>query len=546
MQSHDFASTYVGTPFYMSPEICAAERYTLQSDIWSLGCVIYELCAKAPPFNAKTHFHLIQKIKEGRLDPLPAVYSRELQNVIKDCLNVNPLKRPDTATLLDLPAVRLTRQQRDVVELAKVLKGQQAQLKQQIVQQTHTAAKTATHLENERQHLKAELEASLRREWEVKAGLEISRQVSAEKEKLHTIFNAEVSARVQAELTKTLHAHNLPPTSNNPPSPPRTAQSSFNTTNPSETDFPSTTSLSSLGSPSPPPPAPQPTTTVTTSEKSQTPPPRRRPTTRNPLARARTQFDSPMDVHARLPDPSPMSIDSLALSPRRTQPIARSKTLFANAAAARLPPLPASSSPATSTIAEDPPSPTLDTLPDLPSPTRPPTAAHLADPFKSAAAPPLALRPGLLRQKTVPVNRLQPQLFQPTAAERPARVASPPSPKRAEMGGFSPVRKAPPRPTGMGMGGQENEGFSKGVGGRGGGSGGLGGGRTLVELAQARAGNGNGSGSGSGGLKGEVLGGEVMEVGLGLGLMAPMWDPERDEMPSPFLVRGAGGRGRRV
>ena len=39
MQSHDFASTYVGTPFYMSPEICAAEKYTLKSDIWSLSLI---------------------------------------------------------------------------------------------------------------------------------------------------------------------------------------------------------------------------------------------------------------------------------------------------------------------------------------------------------------------------------------------------------------------------------------------------------------------------------------------------------------------------
>src|SRR5438552_18476365 len=75
MQSHDFASTYVGTPFYMSPEICAAERYTLKSDIWSLGCIIYELCSREPPFNAKSHFQLVQRIKEGKIAPLPAVYS---------------------------------------------------------------------------------------------------------------------------------------------------------------------------------------------------------------------------------------------------------------------------------------------------------------------------------------------------------------------------------------------------------------------------------------------------------------------------------------
>ncbi len=43
MQSNDFAHTYVGTPYYMSPEIAGGESYTLYSDIWSLGCIMYEL-----------------------------------------------------------------------------------------------------------------------------------------------------------------------------------------------------------------------------------------------------------------------------------------------------------------------------------------------------------------------------------------------------------------------------------------------------------------------------------------------------------------------
>ena len=83
MQSHDFASTYVGTPYYMSPEICANERYTLASDIWALGCIMYELCTRNVPFNATTQFQLVQKIKDGKLDPLPNQYSPELQEVIK-------------------------------------------------------------------------------------------------------------------------------------------------------------------------------------------------------------------------------------------------------------------------------------------------------------------------------------------------------------------------------------------------------------------------------------------------------------------------------
>ena len=88
MQSHDFASTYVGTPYYMSPEICANERYTLASDIWALGCIMYELCTRSVPFNATTQFQLVQKIKDGKLDPMPNQYSPELQEVIKRYVHV--------------------------------------------------------------------------------------------------------------------------------------------------------------------------------------------------------------------------------------------------------------------------------------------------------------------------------------------------------------------------------------------------------------------------------------------------------------------------
>lgn len=42
--SLDVANTVVGTPYYMSPEVCESKPYTYKSDIWSVGCVLYELC----------------------------------------------------------------------------------------------------------------------------------------------------------------------------------------------------------------------------------------------------------------------------------------------------------------------------------------------------------------------------------------------------------------------------------------------------------------------------------------------------------------------
>jgi serine/threonine protein kinase len=48
-----FAQTQIGTPYYMSPELFAARKYNDRSDVWALGCVLYELCtAGQHPFDA--------------------------------------------------------------------------------------------------------------------------------------------------------------------------------------------------------------------------------------------------------------------------------------------------------------------------------------------------------------------------------------------------------------------------------------------------------------------------------------------------------------
>ncbi|KAF7308809.1 Protein kinase domain-containing protein [Mycena kentingensis (nom. inval.)] len=96
-----FANTYVGTPYYMSPELMQEKAYDSKSDIWSLGCLIYELCALKPPFHeAQTHNELSCLIRGGRIPPLPRGYSQQLAGVIKAMLNLNPAMRPSAAQLL--------------------------------------------------------------------------------------------------------------------------------------------------------------------------------------------------------------------------------------------------------------------------------------------------------------------------------------------------------------------------------------------------------------------------------------------------------------
>ncbi|KAG7444257.1 kinase-like protein [Guyanagaster necrorhizus] len=96
-----FANTYVGTPYYMSPELMQEKAYDSKSDIWSLGCLIYELCALKPPFHeAKTHSELSILIRNGRVPPLPKGYSQSLSGIIRAMLSLNPAMRPSAAQLL--------------------------------------------------------------------------------------------------------------------------------------------------------------------------------------------------------------------------------------------------------------------------------------------------------------------------------------------------------------------------------------------------------------------------------------------------------------
>ncbi|KAL8773476.1 MAG: hypothetical protein Q9209_001580 [Squamulea sp. 1 TL-2023] len=502
MQSHDFASTYVGTPYYMSPEICAAERYTLHSDIWSLGCVMYELCARKPPFDAKTHFHLVQKIKDGRVDALPSMYSSELQHAIKSCLKTNPLQRPDTAALLSLPLMRLMRKEREVVEIGKALRLKEDQL---IIKKADVEEKIAK-FDSDKEKMRIAIDDTVRREWEVKARLAIDKQIQAEMQELQKKFESEVQTRVKVEVQQQLRSLNITKPAS-PVSPEDIV--SVSSDQKGSSDQSAITDLSSLSLDSP------------TALKSNAEPARRK--RQGPLARSRTEFDSPMEHH--LPAPSPMSIDCLSLSPRRNQvaaatSIPNSKNIFAAAAKQKSKLHPISSSPPSSlsldqAIMED----SEDDVAELPSPTRRPSTK--------------STRPGLLRQKTAPTNRLAtaPTLF---PSKRPPRI---PSPTNILPTG-SPVRKAPPKPASAG--GDE---MLKAVMARNmlGGQGGQGG-RTLVELAQARAG-GTQSAAPTVGAKGILETGELPAAPAFRRRESevPVWDPEQDEMPSPFLVRGTKG-----
>ncbi|XP_053568389.1 serine/threonine-protein kinase Nek2 [Bombina bombina] len=99
---HDtsFAKTFVGTPYYMSPEQMNRMSYNEKSDIWSLGCLLYELCALSPPFTAYNQKELTEKIREGKFRRIPYRYSEDLNQVITKMLHLKDYLRPSIEEVL--------------------------------------------------------------------------------------------------------------------------------------------------------------------------------------------------------------------------------------------------------------------------------------------------------------------------------------------------------------------------------------------------------------------------------------------------------------
>ena len=92
--------TQTGTPYYASPEVWNDESYTNKSDIWSLGCVLYEMICLTPPFKAESMDGLYHKIIKGKYNKIPEKYSKELNEILKLLFNVNPKERPSCDELL--------------------------------------------------------------------------------------------------------------------------------------------------------------------------------------------------------------------------------------------------------------------------------------------------------------------------------------------------------------------------------------------------------------------------------------------------------------
>ena len=97
--------TQTGTPYYASPEVWNDQPYDNKSDIWSLGCVTYEMLTLRPPFRANDMEGLYQKVIKGQFSKINSRYSNDIFEIIKFLLKVNPIDRPNCEQILKHPLV---------------------------------------------------------------------------------------------------------------------------------------------------------------------------------------------------------------------------------------------------------------------------------------------------------------------------------------------------------------------------------------------------------------------------------------------------------
>jgi serine/threonine protein kinase len=112
LEDRSKAETVVGTPYYLSPELCKGERYSSKSDIWSLGVVLYVMCNDKMPFNASNYAALILRIVQQQAEKQNTTFSPSLHRMATWCMQKDSKQRPTAAEILVHPdcvaaAVRL-------------------------------------------------------------------------------------------------------------------------------------------------------------------------------------------------------------------------------------------------------------------------------------------------------------------------------------------------------------------------------------------------------------------------------------------------------
>ena len=90
---------------WCAPEVIRNEKYNLKCDIWSLGCVLYEMITLRPPFRAENMEGLYNKVIKGQIHRIPERFSSDLDTIVRLLIQVHSENRPSCDQILRHPII---------------------------------------------------------------------------------------------------------------------------------------------------------------------------------------------------------------------------------------------------------------------------------------------------------------------------------------------------------------------------------------------------------------------------------------------------------
>ena len=106
-KNYGFAFEQSGTLPYCSPEVVRGEGYNQKTDVWALGCIIYELCAHRRCFDDPMEHLLKESILNHNVPQLPLRFSKELNDLFLACMQKCQYERPTVREILSRDTVRV-------------------------------------------------------------------------------------------------------------------------------------------------------------------------------------------------------------------------------------------------------------------------------------------------------------------------------------------------------------------------------------------------------------------------------------------------------
>ena len=135
MGEGELASTIIGTPYFMCPELVQGKSYTYPADIWAAGCVLFEMLTHEHAFKGSSRKELFTNITRYNIGEFPKEYSQELVNLMKWMLSMDPAKRPTC---------------NDILKTNIISKGLQA-LKDKLIKLQHSSSREISRKPSSRQ-----------------------------------------------------------------------------------------------------------------------------------------------------------------------------------------------------------------------------------------------------------------------------------------------------------------------------------------------------------------------------------------------------------